>query len=148
MGETVRMPRMGGRGGSDSLPRQMVERLPTVLWSTDCELRVTSAFGAGLVALSLRPDQFVGMTLERCFQIEVPNSPFLAAHRRALRGESALFEHDWAGQMVNRRKAVDFFQKPFGAEELIRSIRKAIKADEASWRRRSTPAEGQVQGTP
>jgi len=29
--------------------------------------------------------------------------------------------------------AVDFFQKPFGAEEMIRSIRKAIKADDSTF---------------
>jgi FixJ family two-component response regulator len=42
--------------------------------------------------------------------------------------------------------AVDFFRKPFGAEELLRSIRKAIKADEASRQRRSTLAKGQRKG--
>ena len=42
--------------------------------------------------------------------------------------------------------AVDFFRKPFGADELLRSIRKAIKADEASRQRRSTLAKGQRKG--
>jgi len=41
---------------------------------------------------------------------------------------------------------VDFFEKPFGAEEFIGSIRTAIEADEASWRHRSSVAEGQVKG--
>lgn len=97
MAETAGMTQLVG--DSDSLLRQMVERLPTVLWSTDCQLRVTSAFGADrLVALSLWPGQFAGMTLQGWLQIEDQDSPLLAAHRRALRGESVSFEDDCTGQ--------------------------------------------------
>jgi hypothetical protein len=33
---------------SDALLRQLIAQVPGIVWSTDCELRITSIFGAGL----------------------------------------------------------------------------------------------------
>jgi PAS domain S-box-containing protein len=78
--------------------RVLVEQMPAVLWSTDRDLRFTSSLGGGLAALGLAPGQVVGMTLYEFFG--TGDSEFLpiAAHRRALAGESVRYEIEWGGR--------------------------------------------------
>jgi len=77
--------------------RLMAEQLPALLWTTDAGLRITSSVGAGLAALNLQPNQTDGMTLFEYFRTEDQNFLPIAAHRRALGGESVTYEHEWAG---------------------------------------------------
>src|SRR3990172_642299 len=74
----------------------MVEQMPAVLWTTDTELRFTSSLGAGLAGLGLRPNQVLGMTLHEYFSTDDDEFPAIAAHRRALTGETATYEFEWA----------------------------------------------------
>jgi len=71
------------------------EQIPGGLWSTDAELRVTSGFGAQ-AGLLHGPS---GTTLFEHFGTEDPTFEPIAAHRRALRGESSSYEVEWGGRI-------------------------------------------------
>jgi PAS domain S-box-containing protein len=73
----------------------MIEKMPAVLWTTDTELRFTSAVGAGLDLLGLRTNELTGKTLFEYFQTKDPEFPPIAAHKKALRGESVTYELEW-----------------------------------------------------
>ena len=66
----------------------LADRVPVIVWSTDENLRFTSLTGAGLAALGLQPGSLVGVSLRDYFGLDDPEAPMLAAHLRALRGES------------------------------------------------------------
>ncbi|MBI1744714.1 HAMP domain-containing protein [Candidatus Acetothermia bacterium] len=80
---------------SETRLRLVIEQVPAVLWTTDTELRFTSSAGAGLAALGLRPNQVNGMSLQAYFQTDDPEFIVIAAHHRALRGDSVTFEIEW-----------------------------------------------------
>ncbi|MGH7322046.1 MAG: ATP-binding protein, partial [Candidatus Rokuibacteriota bacterium] len=71
---------------------------PAILWSTDIALRFTSSLGAGLQAQGLQPNQVVGLMLGDYFQSDDPDFAPIAAHGRALRGESASYQYTWNGR--------------------------------------------------
>jgi PAS domain S-box-containing protein len=73
----------------------MIEKMPVVLWTTDTDFRFTSSMGAGLKALGLRTNEVVGKSLFEYFRTDDPEFPAIAAHRKALEGESATFEIEW-----------------------------------------------------
>src|ERR1700693_4025180 len=73
----------------------MIEKMPAVLWTTDTELRFTSGVGAGLDLLGLRTNELTGKTLFEYFQTKDPQFPPIAAHKKALRGESVTYELEW-----------------------------------------------------
>lgn len=77
----------------------MIEKMPAVLWTTDTELRVTSAVGAALELLGLRTNEQIGKTLFEYFQTEDPEFSPIAAHRKALHGESVTYEMEWQHRM-------------------------------------------------
>ena len=73
----------------------MVGNIPAVLWTTNAKLEVTSAKGAALDSLSL-PQRDVGrLPISAFFADSDPESPALAAHRKALAGESVAFHVTW-----------------------------------------------------
>ncbi len=73
----------------------MADRIPGVVWATDTELRFTASFGAGLAALGLRPSEVIGNTINEYFQTDDEAAPPIAAHRRALQGETVEGELIW-----------------------------------------------------
>jgi PAS domain S-box-containing protein len=73
----------------------MIEKMPAVLLTTDTELRFTSGLGAGLEALGLRANEMRGQSLFEYFRTEDPTFTPIAAHRKALAGESVSYEIDW-----------------------------------------------------
>ncbi len=77
--------------------RLLVEQMPTVLWTTDPELRVTSAVGSGLRMLGLQPSTLMGMSLFEYLQTDDNGFIPIAMHQRALKGESVTYEHTWMG---------------------------------------------------
>ncbi len=83
--------------------RLVADRMPTVVWTTDEELRFTSSSGQGLAALGLETDEAVGQPLEQFFA-GMPSgvTPF-TAHRRALAGESVGYEMGWQGRTYSCR---------------------------------------------
>jgi two-component system, cell cycle sensor histidine kinase and response regulator CckA len=80
---------------SEARLRVLVEQLPAVLWTTDAELRFTSSVGAGLSRLGLKPQEVVGKSLYEYFQTDDRSFMPIAAHRRALNGESVTFHVEW-----------------------------------------------------
>jgi len=87
----------------DTVAWPVLEELPALVWATDCQLRFTSYLGAGLAVLNLRSEQLVGMDLLEFFHTRDPDFPAVAAHRRALRGESVACEQEWAGRIYQLR---------------------------------------------
>lgn len=83
---------------SERRMRLMVEKVPAVLWSLDAGLRFTLSMGAALAGLGLKPNQIVGTTLQEFAGTTDPDAPMIAAHRRALNGESVSFRIEWAGR--------------------------------------------------
>jgi PAS domain S-box-containing protein len=73
----------------------MVEKMPAVLWTTDAGLQITSAMGAGLDALGLRALEPVGLPILGFFFTQDSEAPPIAAHRKALEGESVAYEVTW-----------------------------------------------------
>jgi PAS domain S-box-containing protein len=73
----------------------MVEKMPAVLWTTDGQLQIDSAMGAGLDSLGLRAREPIGLPLMDFFFTEDPNAAPIAAHRRALEGHSVAYDVTW-----------------------------------------------------
>lgn len=82
---------------SEARLRVLIEQLPAVLWTTDRELRFTSSVGAGLSRLGLKPQEVAGKSLFEFFQTDDRTFVPIAAHRRALGGESVTFHMEWGG---------------------------------------------------
>lgn len=73
----------------------MVEKMPAVLWTTDAQLEITSAVGAGLDALGLRALEPIGLPILDFFFTQDSEAPPIAAHRKALEGQSVAYEVTW-----------------------------------------------------
>src|SRR6266852_40575 len=77
------------------------EPVPTIFWSTDAKLSVTSLQGTGLELLGLQPGALDGASLSDYFERQGPDLRFLDAHRRALRGETSCLEAEWGGRIFD-----------------------------------------------
>ncbi|HSE59093.1 MAG TPA: PAS domain S-box protein [Nitrospiraceae bacterium] len=75
----------------------LLDKVPGILWTTDRDLRFTSSLGTGLTLLRHRPNEVVGTTLYDYFNSRDDSFPAIAAHRRALSGESITYEQAWMG---------------------------------------------------
>ena len=82
---------------SDERLLKLLDQLPVVVWTTDCDLRFTSSTGAGLSSLGLRPGQAVGVSLYEFFRTKDRNFPAIRSHLAALEGISGSFEQEWLG---------------------------------------------------
>jgi serine phosphatase RsbU (regulator of sigma subunit)/CheY-like chemotaxis protein len=83
----------------DNQLREVCRHVPAIIWTTNRELKITSAVGAGLQLLSLDPRQIVGKTLEEYFQIDGVASGIVKAHKRALEREAVSLETEWMGRL-------------------------------------------------
>jgi PAS domain S-box-containing protein len=71
----------------------LLQQLPAVIWSTDNDLRLTWAGGAGLAGFNLTPDDLIGLGVEDLSRSADDNQPInVLATRRALQGEPVRFE--------------------------------------------------------
>jgi PAS domain S-box-containing protein len=70
--------------------RLAFDQMQAVLWTTDRELRLTSAHGAGLQSLGREPEDVVGTPIADYFASA--GSTEIAPHRQALAGEHAEYE--------------------------------------------------------
>jgi two-component system, cell cycle sensor histidine kinase and response regulator CckA len=82
---------------SEARLRVLVEQLPAVLWTVGKDLCFTSALGAGLTRLGLKPNQIVGVSLFDYFETSDPTFLPIAAHRHAIAGEPMSFPVEWKG---------------------------------------------------
>jgi PAS domain S-box-containing protein len=83
--------------------RLIVEQMPAILWTTDTELRITSTLGGGLAALNLRPMEVIGMSMLECLEQDNPEATPIAAHLKAVRGQSLSYEMEWKGHTFQVR---------------------------------------------
>jgi PAS domain S-box-containing protein len=77
---------------SEERLRLLVSQMPAILWTIDRGLRFTSSVGGGLSQLGLAPGQVVGMHLFDYLGTHDTEALPLAAHMRAMEGESVSFE--------------------------------------------------------
>jgi two-component system sensor histidine kinase/response regulator len=75
--------------------RAILSQVPLVLWTTDLELRFTDTMGAELALLNQEPGDVRGINLFSYFRTTDPEFEPIAAHRRALAGESVTYEATW-----------------------------------------------------
>ena len=78
--------------------RLIVDQIPAAVWTTDRDLRILSASGAGLAAANLRPEDLVGKTVPEFLGTDDVKAKPLAAHRAALRGKPRSYEIELAGR--------------------------------------------------
>lgn len=83
---------------SEAKLRLATTQMPAVLWTTDVNLRLTSSVGAALPLSEPEGGRQDGSSLHEVFQTGAADSPPIAAHRRALSGQSSTYE-----QRVNDR---------------------------------------------
>ena len=80
---------------SEQRQRLLVEQLPALLWTTDTELRLTSASGSSFTHhQEITPDR-IGMPLAEVLHLQDPDDSPIPEHRRALRGEPVRYETEW-----------------------------------------------------
>ncbi len=78
--------------------RMILQQAPVLVWSTDKELRVTSAMGGGFRTLDTARSGERGLTLFEYFNIPDDDLEPIASHRRALAGEGVATQIDWQGR--------------------------------------------------
>ena len=115
-----------------ALLRLLADRIPGVVWATDTDLRFTASFGAGLAALGLQPSEVVGKPVSEYLQTDDANFPPLAAHYRALRGESVELEQSWQGRtyQVHVEPLVDESNIVFGCMGVAQDITERKRSEE------------------
>ena len=74
----------------------LLEQVPAALWTCDRALQLTSASGALLAELRVEANEFLGGPLAAATPGEEGES-VMAAHRRALAGESVNYDVHWGG---------------------------------------------------
>ena len=84
----------GPRGKQEAL-RAILAQVPLILWTTDVELRFTDSMGAEHELLNQEPGDVRGTSLFAYFRTTDPEFEPIAAHRRALAGESVTYEATW-----------------------------------------------------
>jgi len=70
----------------------VLDQVPAMLWTTDRELRVMSRAGAGLKSQQILPERIVGASLVEQHAQHKVSAESVAAHRRALAGESVSYQ--------------------------------------------------------
>jgi signal transduction histidine kinase/ActR/RegA family two-component response regulator len=88
---------------SEERLRVLGNHLSAIFWATDSNLRITWSVGAGLYAVNLRPHQLVGATLFEALQSNDPTYLPIAAHLRALQGETVKYSLEWRGRTFESR---------------------------------------------
>jgi PAS domain S-box-containing protein len=76
-------------------------QIPTVMWSVDQDLRITSGMGSGADAMGLRQNEYVGKTLFDVFETTDTSLPPIRTHLRALEGESGSYEVVYRGRTLS-----------------------------------------------
>jgi PAS domain S-box-containing protein len=84
----------------------MIENMPAIIWTTDADFRFTYHTGSALEPLGFRAEEALGKTLFQYFGTEDPNFPVIAAHRKALAGETLSFELEW------QKRSFDCYVQP------------------------------------
>ena len=78
----------------------VLEHLPSMLWCTDRDLRITLSMGSGLSVVGLKPGELVGKTLYEHFDTDDPAHYAIYTHLKALGGEKGKYEAEWGGLLL------------------------------------------------
>ncbi|PYP04199.1 MAG: hypothetical protein DMD27_10635, partial [Gemmatimonadetes bacterium] len=70
----------------------ILDQVPAILWTTDRELHVISRAGAGLKSQQILPERIAGASLLEQQSQQKVSAESVAAHRRALAGESVSYQ--------------------------------------------------------
>ncbi len=88
--------RPAGIRNREEMLRLLADQMPAIVWTTDHDLRFQSSLGGGLATLGLKPGELAGVLLTDYLKTNDPEVAAIAAHHRALQGESAEYEMHWA----------------------------------------------------
>jgi diguanylate cyclase (GGDEF)-like protein len=102
---------------SESHWQALFARTTAITYALDRELRFLSSTGGGLSSIGLIPGQVVGSSLHAFLEESPDRERALAAHQRALEGESVTFEHEVAG-----RKFKTYLEPVRGEDRRIEAI--------------------------
>lgn len=78
--------------------RMVLSQMPAIFWTVDTDLRFTEAAGAGRKLLAEEDRHLLGVDLFEYFKTTDLEFGPIAAHRRALEGESMTYETAWQGR--------------------------------------------------
>jgi diguanylate cyclase (GGDEF)-like protein/PAS domain S-box-containing protein len=97
-------PAAGTAGIAAIDPRlRVLDQIPALVWTTDRELRFTSALGAALVSLGLDSGRLAGRNLFEHYGTRDLSFPPIRAHLQALSGEAVDFEQEVQGRLFHSR---------------------------------------------
>ncbi|MFL6199429.1 MAG: diguanylate cyclase domain-containing protein, partial [Thermoanaerobaculia bacterium] len=82
---------------------RVLEQIPALVWTTDRELRFTSALGAALTTLDLDSGRLAGRNLFEHYGTRDLSFPPIRAHLQALSGEAVDFEQEVQGRCFHSR---------------------------------------------
>jgi diguanylate cyclase (GGDEF)-like protein/PAS domain S-box-containing protein len=83
--------------------RLLLDHTPGLLWTTDCNLRIATYWGAGLPAVKTRLGSLVGRSICEFLGSADPDTSPIAEHHHALRGGLSHFEYAWKSSVLEIR---------------------------------------------
>ena len=83
----------------DNRLREVCSHVPAIIWTTDNELEITNAMGAGLQLLDVDSRQTEGIPLQEYLRSVGEADGVVEAHRHALAGNSIAMEAEWLGRI-------------------------------------------------
>lgn len=124
---------------SEERYRLVVTQMPAQLWTTDLDLRFTSMQGVGFRTIGVEPHQLDGLAIQEFFNTSDPNYPPIAAHRRALQGESLNYDVTINGRTFEAHVEPlrDKQARTIGTLGVAFDITERKKAEEALYRERN-----------
>ncbi len=81
--------------------RLLTEQIPTILWTTDKDLRCTRLLGAGLKSFNYEANELVGRSIHDFFDNDDKESPAIEKHKHALQGIPVSFETEVHGRVFS-----------------------------------------------
>jgi diguanylate cyclase (GGDEF)-like protein len=82
--------------GSHGYLELVLQHLPANVWTTDRNFRVTSCLGGGLASVGVDATNLIGACLEERLRDHPRHDEILSLHRRAIEGETLVFESKWS----------------------------------------------------
>lgn len=82
----------------ESASRRILDHLPSVVWCLNRDFRFTACEGGLLKQYGSTPGKIIGQSLDEIFGPAGAADATVAAHQRALGGETVTYECDWGGR--------------------------------------------------
>lgn len=88
---------------SESQLRLLIEQMPIVMWTTDMNLQITSAWGAPTKNPLLRTEKYIGRSVCEYLKSADRHATPIAQHYEALQGTASHFEYEWKKHVMDVR---------------------------------------------